>query len=867
MSTRPEAPRFPIVAWLERRSRRQRRWGLAVLALAGLWWLARFTAATLLDRWWFESVTSAPVWSTKVLAQVELAVIAAVLTAIVLGFAVRLGLTVGPAPGNGPNRLVVHYRQRMGPAHRWAMIAVVVVLTARVIPAAMGRWQPWVLFLQGPSLGTPAPEIGWDLGYHLFRLPFLTVASTWFRQLLLTAFVLGGLGHVATGALRLPGRGRSSAKAALAHLGGLAGVYAFVQSLHYLFVQRPALATNETGAFDGPGFTELRVVAPALLVLAVVAAVAAAAAGWGVWTGGWRPAWYAFGAWAVTAVVGLGVAPYLVQQFVVRPAEAERQLPFIAHNLDATRQAYRLDAVEQMSVPFADGLTSDPPPDSIDDLARVPLFTETQLVKPLQVLEGTTATRITDVDLDRYVIDGVTRPVLIATRNSDRTGLPEKGWVQTRLVYTHGDGIVAVPADTVAADGRPDVDALAGVLAPARSELYFGEDLAGWYVIVGTKRTEQGGARFDADTGITLTGMWERLVLALAVGEVEPVTSTELTPDSQLLFRREVRERLRMLAPFLAFDGEPYPVVDGDRVVWVVDGYTKASTFPYSQYARNARPAKTSDLAGKSFNYLHAAVKATVDAYDGTVHLYRTEVGGEGDPILEAWSRIFPGLIEPIADMPPGLRSHLLYPPDLLTVQTSLLGRYHVDDPETLFNGSDRWAISAAPGQGVAKESPGASPAVSLFMPSGDLKGHWVAIRPYGPGAANNPTSTRDILSGLAIADHDNPERLRLVRIERRPGRQVSSPLVAQAAIDTDADLAQAFTLLNANGSAVQFGPMTPLPFTDALVWARPIIVTGTAGRTAPRLFGVAAVSNGLVGEAPTAPEAVAAAVRRVRRS
>lgn len=314
-----------------------------------------------------------------------------------------------------------------------------------------------------------------------------------------------------------------------------------------------------------------------------------------------------------------------------------------------------------------------------------------------------------------------------------------------------------------------------------------------------------------------------------------------------------------MVAPFVSWDAEAYPVVSGDRVVWIIDGYTRASTYPYSQFARSSGVSAPSSLAYGSFNYLHASVKATVDAYDGTVHLYRTEVGGADDPILEAWEQVFPGLIEPIANMPADLGDHLLYPPDLFTVQTSLLGRYHVSDPEILFNGSDRWSVTPAPGNGVAQESAGLSAAVSIFLPTeGSMQGHWVAIRPFGPGASTNPSANRDLLSAIAIADHDDPEHMVLVRIEPRLGRQVSSPLVAQSAIDTDPELAERFTLLNANGSVVQFGPMSPLPLNGAMVWARPIIVTGTAATTAPRLFGVTAVSNGIVGEAGTAADAIA---------
>jgi uncharacterized membrane protein (UPF0182 family) len=857
VSTRPVAPVFPIVAFLQRRTRTQRWIAAGLVALLGVVWLIRFTAATLLDKWWYDSVTSAPVWSTRLIAQIELGVAAAIITGLALGTATYLGLKVGPAPDNGPNRLVVRYRQRMGPAHRWLIIGIAVLLTLQAIPTAMSRWQPFVLFLHGPHLGVKAPEIGFDLGYHLFRLPFLIYLGNWLKRLVILAAAIAVGGHIATGALRLPGRGRRSARRAIAHLGVLAAAFAVIQGLLFLFVQRPGLATNQTGAFDGPGFTELKVISPALIILGIIAFATAAITLLGVRSGKWRSTQVAFGVWAIVYVLGIWVAPYVVQKIIVKPAEGDIQLPYIAHNLEATRTAYRLDAVEQATESYADGLSAPPSDAAAATLNRIPVFTMDQLVAPLQVLEGTTATRITDVDLDRYTIDGVRRPVLIATRNAYQQDLPEKGWVQSHLVYTHGNGIVAVPADTAAADGRPDVDALA-TLNPVHPELYYGEGLNGWYAIVGTKREEQDGAVYRANNGIAVGGFWERMVAAIGLGDIEPLTSSELTSSSQLLMRRDLRERLPMLAPFVSWDGEAYPVVSGDRVVWIIDGYTRAATYPYSQFARDAGLSAPSSLSYGSFNYVHASIKATVDAYDGTVHLYRTEVGGADDPILDAWDSIFPGLIEPIANMPADLTQHLLYPPDLFKVQTSLLGRYHVADAETLFNGSDRWAVTPAPGNGVAKDSPGLSAAVSLFLPTtGDMQGHWVAIRPFGPGASTNPSANRNFLSAIAIADHDDPERMVLVRIEPRLGRQVSSPLVAQSAIDTDPDLARSFTLLNANGSAVQFGPMTPLPLDGAMVWARSIIVTGTAATTAPRLSGVTAVSNGIVGQGSTMADAI----------
>jgi uncharacterized membrane protein (UPF0182 family) len=868
MSTRPSATPFPIVAWIDRRPPWQRRLFAVIAGLVVLFLLARLVGGMAIDYWWLDSVTDADVWATRVGAQVLLGAMALVVSALVVVGSAWFAHRTSPAEGNRPNRLVAAYRQRMGPAHSWILLGGAMLISLRAGVAAMNRWKPWLLFISGPGLETPVPDVGWDLGYHLFRLPFLELASGWARLTVLYGLAFAVVGYIANGALRLPRRGRRSAPRALVHLALGAALFAVLQALDYVFVRWPDNATSRFGAFDGAGFTQIRFIIPALAVLGGVALITALVTVQSARSKRWRPVFIAFGAWGLLQLLLIALVPTLITRFVVQPAEAARQLPYISNNLEATQTAYGLTTVEQMTRVVSDGLDA-PPPEAVEpQLDSMPIFSESSLVKPLQVLQGTTGTRITDVDLDRYEIDGERRPVLIAARNANRADLPERGWVQTHLVYTHGDGVVAVPADSTSPDGRPDVDAFTSQLEGVPSELYFGENIAGWYVIVGTDRTELGGSVYQGGGAIDLSNVWRRLALSLTVGEVDPLFSAELGPDSRLLYRRDVVERLSSLAPFLSFDANPYPVVADGRITWVVDGYTTSSSYPYSQFARNVNLPDASGLA-RSLNYVHASVKATVDAYNGTVHLYRTEVGGAIDPVLDAWEEIFPGLIEPISDMPSGIRAHLLYPQDMLTIQTAMLGRYHVSDAETLFSGSDSWAISASAGDQVARTTSGSqakavvpAPAVSLFMPSTEALGsHWVAIRPYGPGSAANPTSTRDELSALAIADHDNPENLVLVRIEVDSGRLVSSPSVAQAAIDTDRDLASLFTLLNANGSQVQFGPLTPIPLEGALVWARSIVVIGTADTTAPRLNEVVAVSNGLVGTANSTSAALIEAV------
>jgi uncharacterized membrane protein (UPF0182 family) len=853
--------RFPLVAWIERRSRRQ---VIAAAVVVGIYLCFRGAsslAGVLLDRWWFHSVTDVSVWSTITSARLLLATVAGVVTLLVLAGSLSLVRRRGDAPSNEVGGIVRRYRGRMGPAHHWMLAVIVAVITIRVAAAANSHWQEWLLFRRGDDLDHPVPELGRDLGYYLFKLPLFSVVSGWVRQVLLVALALTAFAAWVSGGLRLPGRGRRSPPATLAHLALLATAFAAAQALDYVFVRRPALAVSRSGSFTGPGYTELRIGVPGTWILAVVAIVVGFILVVAVRTDRWRLPSIAVAGWAVLHLVLVTVAPAIVDRFVVAPAEGARQLRYLEHHLDATRDAFGLDAVEQGERTIADGLSPGFDLAGAEALDHVPLFDVTRLPASLQVLQGRTATRITDVDLDRYPIDGVLRPVMVAARSSSRDDLPESGWVQQHLVYTHGNGVVVVPADQPDADGRPDVDSLAEVVVPARSELYFGEGMEGWYAIVDTKRAEQGNASFDADTGIDASSAFRRAILTLSTGDIEPLFSAELTSESQLLYRRDVRERLAALAPFATFGHDPYPVVTEAGVVWVVDGYTTSSTYPYAQFV---------DFAGDQVNFVHASLKATVDAYDGTVHLYRTEAGGADDPILDAWEDIFPGLVEPIANMPAELREHLLYPPELLTIQTQLLGRYHVDDAETLFNGTRRWSPAAAAAPTVGAASPGPASPVALFMPTGGQSegqsggSPWVSVLPYSPGSGSSSPSIRDQLAALAIADHDAGERLELVAVDSDPGRDLSTPLVAQSAIDADPEIAQLITLLNANGSHVEFGPMTPLLLDDGLVWVRSIIVTGTSATTAPRLYGVVAVSNGLVGSGDDVRSAIGDALAQL---
>ncbi len=852
---------LPIVAWLDRRTRRQRRFAIGLLCILAALYGLRILARVIVDRWWYDSVTDAPVWSTRVSAQLQLGAVSVLVAGAALGASIWFGLRTTD-PNDVPASPVIRwYRARTGPGHRWLVVALGVWLSWRLVSGAVGYWQQWLLFRKGGSVGSTAPELGWDIGYYLFKLPFLSGFLGWTRLLVLLALGLAAFAYAVSGALRLPVDGRRSSPTAIRHLSAMVALLALNQAALYVLVRRPQLALNRDGAFDGAGYVQLRIVAPGLWVLAVTAIVVAAIFALAPRRNGWRLPAVAAGLGLVLHVGVLVVLPAVVQRLVVAPAEADRELAYIAHNLEATRAVYGLDDVRVARDTVADGIAAMPSGTDAEAVARVPVFTMNQLTGALQVLQGTTATRITDVDLDRYTVGDTRRPVMIAARNASRGDLPENGWVQSHLVYTHGDGVVLVPADAPDVDGRPDPNALAS-LQPADAALYYGEGLGGWYAIVGTRRQEQNGTVYGIDNGIDLGSTARRLVVATAFGEIEPLLSSELTSSSQLLYRRGLTERIKAIAPFLSLDGDPYPVIIDDHVVWVVDAYTTSSTYPYAQFASAAGLPPTSGLTRTPFNYLRASVKITVDGRTGATAFYRLDNTAD-DVILDAWSDILPNLLEPASGMPEALRDHLRYAPDAFTVQANLLGRYHVDNAELVFNGSQRWVVSRAAGDSVGSSPAAPASFVSLFLPEapGDVSGQWAKMQTYSPGAASNAASGRDELAAVLVASNDELGQLELIDLTPSTGRQLSSPQVAQSAIDADPELARVFTLLNANGSKVQFGPMTPLMIDDGLVWIRSVVVSGTAATTAPRVYGVLAVSNGLVGQGPDAATALARAV------
>ncbi|MCB1028435.1 MAG: UPF0182 family protein, partial [Microthrixaceae bacterium] len=687
----------------------------------------------------------------------------------------------------------------------------------------------WMLFLNGANVGLSDPQFGIDLGFYFFKLPFLDYVLSWlFAAVITIALATGGVYYL-NGSLRPPGARKAGfgTPAVKAHLSVLLATLALIKAAEYYFVRRPALTFAEGRVFDGAGYTAVNAQLPATLLLTLVSLFCGGLLVYNVWRRGWGLPVVALTLWLAVSVLGAGALPAFVQRFQVDPQKAAREIDFIQRNQEATKAAYGLDTLTTEKFDYTEMVSDAEVDDALPVIDRVPVldpdligdtFRAQQSKKP-QFSMG-------EVFLDRYEIDGAEKTAVLSVRDLSRNDLPGRSWEQEHLVYTAGEGVALAPADRVASDGRPDylIEDL-----PVRTtdefvldkpQVYFGRGLADWYAIAGTSRED--GERFDGSTGIALGSVWRQIETSLRFGVIDPLISSSVDEDSRLLMRRDPNERLSALAPFVSWSSEALPVVSEGRVKYLQMGYTTVSTYPYAQFSPTDDLPEGSDLRSRRFNSMRAAVVATIDGYDGSVKMYRIDreftdgAAIDEDPVIAAWERALPQLFTPFDELPEDLRAHLQYPDELLRVQTRMYGRYHVDDPETFYDGSENWIVARNPGNDVAEVSgQTAGPiAPAQLMLNRDGEPAFVRSRPLTPGTE---AAARADLAAYVVGDSD-PERFGDLTAytmstveadgERREGAEVENPTRAQVAINNDPRISEKVTLLNQSGSNVRFGAM-----------------------------------------------------------
>ena len=746
------------IDWPPPRRPRRRRRGLpivlgvlAVLVLGGGTVLSYYV-----DALWFESLGVADVFWTTLRLQGQTFTFFFVTTFLILygSYLALKPATLGELAGlpiliNGqPIKLPVE------PVIRIAALGGAFVIAAATGAAMMANWNVLALYWQSGSAAVRAagaatvdPIFGRPLSFYLFTLPAWQLVSGWLMTLSVLVGAIAVFFVVITGGTRMLGGRRDTGAPEWRGLSiAFAGVLLMLAVRVY--VGRFEQLFEDHTIFAGVTYTEAHVTLTGMLVVSIALAVGAVLALVNA-VAAPRVRWLVLAvAPAAVCYLAVGIMSWYVTSFIVKPNELVREAPFITHNIEMTRKAFALDRVEQHPFPADSGVEAVDAPHNQDTLQNIRLWDWRALQDTLrQIQEIRTYYDFPDIDIDRYVVNGQVRQMMLATRELNVEKLPEssRNWINEKLIYTHGYGVTMNPVNGFTPEGLPaltlanmPVQSTIASIKVTRPEIYFGE-LTNTDVYVKTRQKEfnypQGETNsltsYEGNGGILLGGFFRRLIIALDRGDLAKLPfSDDVTPESRLLMRRNIRERVATLAPFLTFDEDPYVVVGDDgRISWMMDGFTTSGSFPYARHFR---------LGRERVNYMRNSVKAIIDAYDGTATFY---VFDDEDPIIAAYRGVFPSLFKDASAMAPGMRKHVRYPELLLQLQASVYGLYHMTDPGVFYNREDLWSV-ATEGGSIADRGQAAAqtmePNFVLMTLPGEKTAEFVEILPFTPANRNN---------------------------------------------------------------------------------------------------------------------------------
>jgi uncharacterized protein len=770
---------------------------------------------------------------------------------------------------------------------RMGRVRVVVAALLALIAGsgASAEWNEWILFTNGGNFDIKDPQFGRDVGFYVFRLPFLSFVVDWLFASLLIVLIITAVAHYLNGGIRVQPPAPRVTSQVKAHLSVLLAALALVKTADY-WLQRFELTVSTRGVVDGATYTDVNAQLPALSLLVLISLAAAALFIGNIFRRGWALPLVAVALWVFVAVAVGGIYPQFVQWAQVNPNTLGKEREFIGYNIDATRDALGLSDVDvQEFTPQTD-------PSDVDLAGSASTIRNIRLWDPSQDISGQAFQQlqrirayynIADIDVDRYTIDGEPTQVGLGVRDLQPDRVPGNSWENEHLAYTHGYGAAVAPSNGTEG-GEPafvmrdiPVRVEGEGLSMEQPGIYFGEGVGG-YAVVNTKRNEidyQAENRtetttYNGDDGVEAGSIFRRAAFALRFGDINPLISDYLTDDSKIIYRRDVVDRVQALAPFLDRDTDPYPVLLGDRTVWVVDLYTTTSRYPYAQRADRTQLSDRSGLDHR-FNYVRNSVKATVDAYDGTVNMY---VVDDDDPIIHAYRKAFPDLFSDADEMPDGLAEHLRYPEDLFRVQTSAWERYHLSDVEQFFNEDDGWRVARDPGRQPAatttqtttadeasdrsggSDAPRIPPYYQLLQLPEQEQAEFVLMRPFVPFSEDDENQQ---LTAVMAARMDPGHYGELVVYEMPRSNLPEGPGLVSVAIRGNRAVSAEETALGARGggSRVRYGNLLLIPVDGALLYVQPMYAEPEDADPIPRLANVIAVLGDQVVIEPTLQEAL----------
>jgi uncharacterized membrane protein (UPF0182 family) len=723
------------------------------------------------------------------------------------------------------------------PLGRWILLGVGVLLAIGVGVSLGGAWETILLWLHQVPFGTGStpvtdPVFGRDIGFFLFELPFLRLVQGVVNGILLAALFLT-LGRYALAAMR--GSLVFGTKIRL-HLAVLGGFYLLSVAAGYQ-LDKFDLVYSTQGVATGVSYTDFNARFFAFDALTLIAGLSAALLVGGAFTKLLWPLGLAVGAWILAAVLLSGVYPQLVQRFSVDPNKFAQEQQFIAYNIKETQIAYGIDTWTTSDYAGDTPLTPAAVQAESATFQNARLWDFAPLGATLdQIQTVRTYYDFTDVDTDRYNIDGVMRQVMVSGRELAQERAPSTSWVNQKLTYTHGIGAAMVPVNEVTPEGLPhllihDMPPVSDPSVPTitQPQIYFGERSSD-YVVTGAKQPEfdypsssgTGGTDTGAQTswtgttGISLDSTLSRLLFALRFRDLNLLISDQITSNSQLLMNRTLSDRVQQIAPFLQYDNDPYLVIGNDgKLYYIQDAYTTSDKFPNAQAIDTSSLPATNGLAGTDLDYVRNSVKVVMNAYDGTMSFYAAD---PADPILRAYEGVFPTLFKPLSDMPADLQAHLRVPEDLFDVQTRMYASYHVTDPETFFRGSDQWTVPDSAG---TADLPANEPNYVEMRLPGQSAPEFLLLQPMVPSGRPN-------MIAWVAARNDAPNYGQ-VQVFRFPqDTAVRGPNQIEAQIQADPVISAQFTLWNQSGSHVVPGHLIVVPVQNSIVYLEPIFLQST---------------------------------------
>ncbi|MFE7570438.1 UPF0182 family protein [Streptomyces sp. NPDC057539] len=840
----PAGPRMRV----GRPSRRVRTLLMTLGVLAVLAMLFVMFAGFWTDWLWYRSVKYSSVFSTTLLTKIGLFAVFGLLMAGAVGLNIWLAHRLRPplSAMSMEQQNLDRYRMGIAPYKKWVLLAITALVGLISGASAAGQWRTWLMWVNGVAFGQKDPQFKMDVSFYAFDLP-------WYRFMLAFGFaatvlslIAAALTHYLYGGLRITSPGARATAAATGHLSVLLGVFVSLKAVAY-WLDRYGLAVKSSdfkaaGNWTGLRYVDANAYLPAKTILFCIAVICALLFFATLWRRTWQLPVIGFGLMVLSAILIGGLYPAIVQKFQVQPNEQAKEAPYIKKNIDATREAYGIDDADVQNY----GGKGDPDKKAeqrkaadtaasyrlVDPNVVSPAFQQLQQERKYYQFPAT-------LDVDRYTgPDGKPQDTVVGLRELNITGIPKRNWINDHFTYTHGYGVIAAKGTNTVTDensgtvGAPDFTEsglpTTGQLPTYEQRVYYGEKTEQYSIVGGPQKEldyEKNGERttsYKGKSGVDLSNPLNRAAYAVAFSEPQMVYSGAIGDGSRILYNRTPKERVEAVAPWLTIDGDAYPAVVGGRIQWIVDAYTTTNGYPYA--SRTTLGDTTADSLTDSqravvaqqnqVNYIRNSVKATVDAYDGTVKLYEWDTT---DPVLKTWMKAFPDTVQPKSAIKPDLLSHLRYPQDMFKVQRELLTRYHVEDPAQFYSGSDAWQVPDDP---TNKDSNSVPPYyLSLKMPGQDEQ-KFSLTTTFTPNGRPNLGAFMAVDADATSSDFG---KIRVLRVTST----VQGPQQVQSELNGVPEVAEFVRNLRGTDSDIEYGNLLTVPLNGGFLYIEPVYARG----------------------------------------